>query len=33
MIEERGKVVAVKDDWAWVETERKTVCGQCAANK
>jgi sigma-E factor negative regulatory protein RseC len=33
MIEELGKVVAVEDDWAWVETERKTVCGQCAANK
>ncbi len=33
MIEEQGKVVAVKDDWVWVQTERKTVCGQCAANK
>ena len=33
MIEEQGKVVAVKEDWAWVQTERKTVCGQCAANK
>jgi sigma-E factor negative regulatory protein RseC len=33
MIEEQGKVVAVKDDWVWVQTERKTVCGQCSANK
>ncbi|KPJ94617.1 MAG: hypothetical protein AMJ53_04915 [Gammaproteobacteria bacterium SG8_11] len=33
MIEEQGVVVAVKDEWVWVETERKTVCGQCAANK
>jgi sigma-E factor negative regulatory protein RseC len=33
MIEEKGKVVALEDDWVWVQTERKTVCGQCAANK
>lgn len=33
MIEEQGKVVAIEDDWIWVQTERKTVCGQCAANK
>jgi sigma-E factor negative regulatory protein RseC len=33
MIEEQGKVVAADDDWVWVETQRKTVCGQCAANK
>jgi len=33
MIEEQGTVVAVQDDWVWVQTERKTVCGQCAANK
>ncbi|WP_455211593.1 SoxR reducing system RseC family protein [Kaarinaea lacus] len=33
MIEEQGKVVAVQEDWIWVQTERKSVCGQCAANK
>jgi len=33
MIEEFGKVVAVDKNWAWVQTERKTVCGQCSASK
>ncbi|MCG6971087.1 MAG: SoxR reducing system RseC family protein [Gammaproteobacteria bacterium] len=33
MIEELGKVVKVEEQWAWVQTERKSVCGQCAANK
>lgn len=33
MIEEQGRVVGVEDDWAWVQTERKTVCSQCSANK
>ena len=33
MIEEQGKVVALQNEWVWVETERKTACGQCSANK
>lgn len=33
MIEEQGKVVALQNEWAWVETERKTACGHCSANK
>jgi sigma-E factor negative regulatory protein RseC len=33
MIEETAKVVRMDDDWVWVETQRKSVCGQCAANK
>jgi sigma-E factor negative regulatory protein RseC len=33
MIEESGKVIAVDEKLAWVQTERKTVCGQCSANK
>lgn len=32
MIEERGVVTAVSGDYAWVRTERKTACGQCAVN-
>lgn len=33
MIEEVARVVAVEGDFAWVETERKSTCGSCAANK
>lgn len=33
MIEESAKVIALQNDLVWVETQRKTVCGQCAANK
>lgn len=33
MIEETGRVVALAEDFAWVETERKTTCGSCSANK
>jgi len=33
MIEELGKVVALRNEWVWVETERKTACGQCSAQK
>lgn len=33
MIEEAGRVVEFADDIAWVETERKTTCGNCSANK
>ena len=33
MIEEQGRVVALQNDWVWVETQRKTACGQCSVNK
>lgn len=33
MIEEHALVVALNDDGVWVETQRRTACGQCAANK
>ena len=33
MIEETGRVVAVRDGLALVEAERKSVCGSCAVNK
>lgn len=33
MIEESARVVALDGDFAWVETERKSACGTCAANK
>ncbi len=33
MIEETARVVALEDDFAWVETQRKSVCGACALNK
>jgi sigma-E factor negative regulatory protein RseC len=33
MIEEQGKVVALQKDWVWVETQRKSACGQCSVNK
>ncbi|OGT20227.1 MAG: hypothetical protein A2V90_03625 [Gammaproteobacteria bacterium RBG_16_57_12] len=32
MIEETAQVVAVDGEYAWVETRRKTTCGNCAAN-
>ncbi len=31
MIEETGRVVAVREDRIWVQTERRTTCGSCAA--
>lgn len=31
MIEENAHVVAVEGDSAWVETERRSSCGSCAA--
>lgn len=31
MIEEKGKVVAVKGDLAWVETLRQSACDSCSA--
>lgn len=33
MIEERAQVSSVHDDQVWVETERQSTCGACAANK
>lgn len=33
MIEEGARVVEVQDDFAWVETQRKTTCGGCSVNK
>ncbi len=33
MIEEYAQVVAFEGGDIWVETQRKSVCGQCAANK
>lgn len=31
MLTERGRVVAVEQDSAWVETLRESACGQCSA--
>lgn len=31
MIEERGKVVDLRPDWALIEILRQTACGRCAA--
>ncbi len=33
MIEETAKVSAVQDGFAWVETQRKSVCNTCTVNK
>lgn len=33
MIEEQGIVVDVDQRYVWVETQRQSACGQCAANK
>lgn len=33
MIEETATIVKCSGDYAWIETERKTACGQCAVNK
>ena len=33
MVEEEGIVVAVNSSTVMVETQRRSVCGQCAANK
>lgn len=33
MIEEHAQVVAVNADGIWVETQRRSACGQCAVNK
>ncbi|HDP89981.1 MAG TPA: Fis family transcriptional regulator [Thioalkalivibrio sp.] len=33
MIEESARVVRLEDGYAWVETQRKSACGQCSASK
>lgn len=33
MIEETAKVVKCEGEFAWVEAQRQTTCGSCAANK
>jgi sigma-E factor negative regulatory protein RseC len=33
MIEETAYVVKTDDEFAWVETQRQTTCGQCGAQK
>jgi sigma-E factor negative regulatory protein RseC len=33
MIQERARVVAVGEGYAWVETQRQTSCGACSVNK
>jgi sigma-E factor negative regulatory protein RseC len=33
MIEEHAQVVALGKDDVWVETQRRSACGQCAASK
>jgi len=33
MIEESGRVVALEDDVAWIEMQRKAVCDTCSVNK
>jgi len=33
MITENATVVSIDNNETWIETQRKSVCGQCAANK
>jgi sigma-E factor negative regulatory protein RseC len=33
MIEESARVIRLEGEYAWVETQRKSVCGSCSANK
>ncbi len=33
MIEEHAQVIALDNNDVWVETQRRSACGQCAANK
>lgn len=33
MITENAIVVSIIDDQTWIETQRKSVCGQCSASK
>ncbi len=33
MISEQAVVIAIKNNETWIETQRKSSCGQCSANK
>lgn len=33
VIEEQAQVVELNNEGVWVETQRRSACGQCAANK
>lgn len=33
MITENATVVLIRDNQTWIETQRKSACGQCSANK
>lgn len=33
MIEETGRVISCEGGYAWIETERKSSCSSCSANK
>lgn len=33
MIEETARIVALEGDMVWAETQRKSTCGSCSANK
>jgi len=33
MLEETGQVVDVEGDFAWIESERQSTCGNCSARK
>ena len=33
MIEEKGRIISLDGDAAWVETQRTTVCNACSINK
>ncbi len=33
MIEETGRVISCEGGYAWIETERKSACSSCSANK
>ena len=33
MIEERGQIISCEGEYAWVETQRKSACSSCSANK
>jgi len=33
MITEKATVVSIDNNQTWIETQRKSVCGQCSANK
>lgn len=33
MIEEKATVVQLEDEFAWIETRRKSACASCSANK